>query len=735
MHKGNSRSTTIPISRRWALLAALFCLLVISACGRQVSQTPQLDEAEQIELLLGDPTKETELGSLDGQTVSGKILVSLNDRRNLEYVDFFLNDREGSGTPLGTDDTNPYTFEFDTTTVANGEHTITAIGFGKNGRVRAIGHATFTVENPSDDPSVDEGDEGEDEGEAGGGEDEGEAGGGEDEGEEEESPASDKLTVVAVSASSHDGNGPENTLDGDLNTRWSARGVGEWIQFDLGAEQEVNHVAVAWYRGDARTSSFEIHLSNDASSWNKVFEGVSSGTTLQLEEYTFEQAQARYVRIVGLGNSNNSWNSITIVDLYGNQVTPVDDSTPAPGEPEPEPEPTPPNTREALSLRGDPNFSESQLSDEARLWYRRVWAAINNPNQIPDATSRAASDNIYHYARDLYTHYLALLTAFRVTGDLRLLDEVDRLAQIQRSKLADGWRGTLDGTDGTQDGYLNWVDRYLASTNFRGKDLTEYNEARAHSILAMLAYTFDLNRDLVSPAGVDYGERADFWQYYLLEHFEPKWRGRNNVPPGEFPFIIPRRSHTHSSISTIMYHHYMFLLTGDVGYFNEVKRQTDRFFHARRIVNIAGHDAFVWRRHLADSADTYLMPTTYARYVMADAVDYHLEGVYRWNGADVPVGFANTLAHILMDNGAIDLARDVGGGVERAGYEPAPPDWDRLPASVYVVSPYAWVAPWDVTGKAISVSLQMYQNAESSPDNPRRIYVPVAMLLNTTLKP
>jgi hypothetical protein len=729
MHKGDSRSTTIP--RRWALLAVLLCLLVISACGRQANQAPTAGEGEveQVELLVSDPVKETELGALEGKTVSGTIIVSLNDRRNLEYVNFFLNDRDGRNAPVGTDDTNPYTFAFDTTTVANGQHTITAIGYGKNGRVRVTGHATFTVDNPDATPPADGGDEeeGEDEGEGGRGEDEGEEGG-----EEEQSPASDKLIVVAVTASSHDGNVPENVLDGDLNTRWSANGVGEWIQFDLGAEQEVNRLAIAWFRGDTRKASFEVHLSNDTHGWEKVFEGKSSGTTVEREQYGFAQTRARYVRIFGLGNSSNAWNSITVVELYGEQVNPVDSTEP---EPAPEPEPTPPVGREAFSLRGDTNFSESQLSDEARLWYRRFWSAVNHPNQFPDMTSRANSDNIYHYARDLYRHYLALLTAFRITGDLRLLDEIERLTQIQRNKLADGWRGTLDGTDGTSDGFLNWVDRHHSNNaSLYGKDTGEVNEIKAHSILAMIAYVFELNRDLPSPSGADYGERADFWKYYLTEHFEAKWRSRNKVAEGSFPFIIRNWAHTHSAVTSISYHYYMYRLTGVEGYLSVVEHQTNRFFNEARVVNASGREAYVWRRQLGGGTADYLMPTVYTRYIMADALNFYFEGLARWNDPSTMSRLANAVTHFIMDNGSDDFARDIGGGVSRGGYSASPTSWARETPDRYALSSFSWMAPWDSSGKIVTVSQQVYSKVEANIENPRRANMILGLFLEAAMR-
>ena len=123
---------------------------------------------------------------------------------------------------------------------------------------------------------------------------------------------------ISVTASDFQApNAPGNTLDGNLNTRWSAQGDGQWIAYDLGEQQEISEVAIAWYRGDVRTADFEIEVSSDAERWTTVFTGRSSGRTVELQRYSFNTERARYVRIVGFGNSNNNWNSITEVDING----------------------------------------------------------------------------------------------------------------------------------------------------------------------------------------------------------------------------------------------------------------------------------------------------------------------------------------------------------------------------------------------------------------------------------
>jgi endoglucanase len=120
----------------------------------------------------------------------------------------------------------------------------------------------------------------------------------------------------AVTASSHDGNVPANVLDNDLNTRWSASGDGQWIQFCLGSAQMVSGVQIAFYKGNERQSIFDILVSSDAVGWTTVATGLrSSGTSLALQTFSFTQRSAKYVRIVGHGNTLNLWNSYTEVKI------------------------------------------------------------------------------------------------------------------------------------------------------------------------------------------------------------------------------------------------------------------------------------------------------------------------------------------------------------------------------------------------------------------------------------
>lgn len=119
-----------------------------------------------------------------------------------------------------------------------------------------------------------------------------------------------------VTASTHDGNVPANVLDDNLATRWSASGDGQWIQFCLGDTVSVTGVQIAFLSGNVRTSSFDVLVGNNGTTWTTAATNrVSSGTTTALETFTFTPVNGKYVRIVGHGNSVNLWNSYTEVKI------------------------------------------------------------------------------------------------------------------------------------------------------------------------------------------------------------------------------------------------------------------------------------------------------------------------------------------------------------------------------------------------------------------------------------
>ncbi|MFC1504643.1 discoidin domain-containing protein, partial [Spirochaetota bacterium] len=136
--------------------------------------------------------------------------------------------------------------------------------------------------------------------------------------------------IVGVDA----GNAPhiaDVTIDGDYATRWSVMGDGVWIEYDLGSSKQVTSVSIQWFKGDQRIFYFDIKASTDGNTFNEVFSGESSGTTVDFEEYTVS-ATAQYIQIVGHGNSVDAdpWTSISEVEISGSggtSATPTPTST------------------------------------------------------------------------------------------------------------------------------------------------------------------------------------------------------------------------------------------------------------------------------------------------------------------------------------------------------------------------------------------------------------------------
>ncbi len=99
---------------------------------------------------------------------------------------------------------------------------------------------------------------------------------------------------------------PGRSLDGDLNTAWMAEGDGVWIQYDFGTLKPLKAVKLAFFKGNERVYTFDILVSDtgDDKSWTVVGDKLkNSGKTNGLEPFAFSPVNARYVRVVGHGNT------------------------------------------------------------------------------------------------------------------------------------------------------------------------------------------------------------------------------------------------------------------------------------------------------------------------------------------------------------------------------------------------------------------------------------------------
>lgn len=339
------------------------------------------------------------------------------------------------------------------------------------------------------------------------------------------------------------------------------------------------------------------------------------------------------------------------------------------------------------SLRGTESFDAADLSSEQRLWYQRLWAALGSPNQYPDATHLAQDEDAHGYGRALNEHDRALLYGLRASGDLRFLDALDRVAQSMRAALSDGWCHGVSrryGDVSGRDGYLNFR-RTSGGGKHYCRDTSTLEAPLVHAHLASIAYAYHVNRDLVSPSGIDYGERADFWLDYLRNHYEAKWRERNDVPFPDMPFLEATSCHTHKQ--QILYLYFVGSMLQDRGspdadaYLTEARRMTDASFDVEfeegvavggfQSVGTPHGDALVYPLGAPgryDGLRREACPTTYAGYASSAILTLHFEGFQRWTDEDVMPGLARGAAHFVLGDGDGDGDGDEDGDAEARGH-------------------------------------------------------------------
>ena len=336
----------------------------------------------------------------------------------------------------------------------------------------------------------------------------------------------------------------------------------------------------------------------------------------------------------------------------------------------------------SLATKVDPAFSLEKIKNpKTRQYYKTliaqlaIDARVTSCQGIPedqdwsdehkDWNRSACSNNNYIQGRMLQTHIAELLAIFRLTGDKRLLDEVDRLMELTRSKL-----GTFKGSER----YVQWKPIRLGAVK---DDLSKWpqqflNDILVHALVARVAAALQDNADVPGSA---YGEHAKFWRQYLKgkngyeekvqQVFHPVFPliAGNSFGLGQDATSSWKREFgsanlAHIYIHHVLYLHYMGRLTGDPSY---AKGAMDMMNAWDRLKVDTVADAYVWPHStiLPDSSPKAtgklaFAPVGYSAMTIRAAVDMALDGQPFFADEQTMSRFAGTVSHHILDQEQFD---------------------------------------------------------------------------------
>lgn len=284
--------------------------------------------------------------------------------------------------------------------------------------------------------------------------------------------------------------------------------------------------------------------------------------------------------------------AIILVDYVRQWTYPFDatDVVVPPADPEPDPEPVIitgfDDGFDRIGLRGRPGFDPANptlkdgrpIEGNALRAYQatRAWALRPDAWENVDYANRMRHPDLYNVAREGSTAQGAILRAFRLTGDLALLEVIARGIRAFDETTVIEW-------DGYSTEHSGWSNLYTGpqpwspypkklyrggggSYEFDGTDLHKQNVTILFSVLAEAAWALWQNRDLVGPSGrrfVADAERAvaivqAFARAWSLDTTTDPWvenykgeqwthsRGYSRrAAPGTYPLMFRDGSHTY----------------------------------------------------------------------------------------------------------------------------------------------------------------------------------------------
>lgn len=319
-----------------------------------------------------------------------------------------------------------------------------------------------------------------------------------------------------------------------------------------------------------------------------------------------------------------------------------------------------------------------------------------------------AEGNSYQVGRTVFRQLQCLTMFFRLTGDVRLLDELCRLAKVGYSQ---GMRTTwypgapiLNPSDPYHrephgERFFPWllVETDPVSRHW-GSDTHLMDTMRALRPFAEIAWAFRVNENESSPAGHDFEAEADKWEA-VFDGYERVWSSVNDaawpsdtrVPEIYKGYFVPGsgykranfnewpvnfRSIGHPAHGAGLMSIYLGRVLGkaSVG-ISGSEHVLDPHFNTEVLYGtFSGREHAFWQHgyFTMNSNQDFAVPSTYAEYDALDFVDLYLDGALN-ESHDLPRflrGFANDISYWVLDGASasnFNMLGDVQGNVSRSG--------------------------------------------------------------------
>ena len=119
---------------------------------------------------------------------------------------------------------------------------------------------------------------------------------------------------------------PDNVIDNDPETNWSSNGQDQWLVFKLANPYQISHIALSFPSGQKRSYYFDLLASSDSLSWESVLTNIESCSfawNYQVFDFpeSFSSTEYSYIKFVGHGNVEDTWNNLSEFKIFGNPHT------------------------------------------------------------------------------------------------------------------------------------------------------------------------------------------------------------------------------------------------------------------------------------------------------------------------------------------------------------------------------------------------------------------------------